>query len=261
MPPFLPTRRTAIALLSAVLGLSLLPAAASAAKITVFAAASLKTAMDAIAKDWKADTGNTAVISYAGSSQLARQIQQGAPADLFISANEKWMDALEKAGLIRKDTRHDLLGNTLVLVARRGTAPVEIGKGLDLAGLLGTGRLAMALVDSVPAGIYGKQALTSLGLWPSVSGRVAQADNVRAALALVATGEAPYGITYATDATAEPRVAVVGTFPADSHKPIIYPAALTRDAKAPAPAFLAYLSGKTAAAAFEAQGFKVLAKK
>lgn len=258
MPLAVLTRRAALALCAGFIGFTTLPAAARADRITVFAAASLKTAMDHIASDWKADSGNTAVVSYAGSSQLARQIQEGAPADVFISANEQWMNALQKAGLIQPATRRDLLGNSLVLVAPKGTAKVTIDKGFDLAGLLGKNRLAMALVDSVPAGIYGKAALTSLGVWKAVEPKVAQADNVRAALALVATGEAPYGITYATDARAEPRVSVVGTFPADSHPPIVYPAALTAGAKGPAAAFLAFLGGKRSAAEFEAQGFKVL---
>ena len=256
------TRRAALAACVALMsGLSALSAQADPGRITVFAAASLKTALDEIAADWKADTGNTAVVSYAGTPQLARQIQQGAPADLFISADEEWMDTLGKAGLIRPATRVDLLGNALVLVAPKdGAAPVAIGKGFDLAGMLGDSRLAMALVDSVPAGKYGKAALTALGVWPTVAPKVAQAENVRAALALVATGEAPYGIVYATDAAAEPKVAVVGRFPEDSHPPIVYPAALTTAAQGPAGDFLAYLSGAKAVAVFERQGFTVLKK-
>jgi molybdate transport system substrate-binding protein len=253
-------RRAATVLCLTLIGFATLPAAARAGQITVFAAASLKTAMDRIAADWKAETGNSAVISYAGSSQLARQIRQGAPADVFISADEAWMNALQKAGLIQPATRRDLLGNRLVLVAPKGTAKVAIAKGFDLAGLLGQNRLAMALVDSVPAGKYGKAALISLGIWKAVEPKVAQADNVRAALALVATDEAPYGITYATDAAAEPRVTIVGTFPATSHPPIIYPAALTKAAKGPAAAFLAYLGTPRAAAEFNGQGFTVLGK-
>lgn len=252
------TRRAALALFALTIAGGAVPA--QAAKITVFAAASLRTALDRIAADWKADTGNTAVVAYAGSSKLARQIEEGAPADLFISANEGWMNRLEKKGLIEAKSREDLLGNSLVLIAPKGTAKVAIGKGFDLAKLLGSDRLAMAMVDSVPAGIYGKAALTSLGVWPSVKGQVAQADNVRAALALVATHEAPYGITYATDAVAEPRVEVVGTFPADSHPPIIYPAAVVKGAGAGAGDFLRYLSGPKAVAAFKAQGFTVVKK-
>lgn len=249
----------------ALLALSMLGVAggalpARAAKITVFAAASLRTALDRIAADWKADTGNTAVVAYAGSSGLARQIEEGAPADVFISANEGWMNRLQKKGLIDAQSREDLLGNRLVLIAPRGAAKVTIGKGFDLAKLLGPDHLAMAMVDSVPAGIYGKAALTSLGVWASVSGQVAQADNVRAALALVATREAAYGITYATDAVAEPRVEVVGTFPADSHPPIIYPAAVVKGAGAGAGDFLRYLTGAKAVAAFRAQGFTMVTK-
>jgi molybdate transport system substrate-binding protein len=266
--PSLARRAAAIAtagLLGALLALgpALAPGRAGAEDITVFAAASLKNALDAVAADWSAETGNEAVISYAGSSALAKQIEQGAPADIFISASTDWMDALAGGGHIREGTREDLLGNTLVLIAHgTGAAPVEIGPGLDLASMLGDGRLAMALVDSVPAGVYGKAALSSLGLWESAAPKVAQADNVRAALALVATGEAPMGIVYRTDAKAEDDVTVVGTFPADSHKPIVYPAAVTTESADPetAAAFLDYLAGEEARPAFEAEGFRVLAE-
>ncbi|MBI1220889.1 MAG: molybdate ABC transporter substrate-binding protein [Rhodobacteraceae bacterium] len=256
------TRRAALTLCAGLFAtMTALPAPAQAGQITVFAAASLKTALDQIAADWTTDTGNTAVVSYAGSSQLARQIQQGAPADLFLSADEAWMDTLDKAGLIQTATREDLLGNALVLVApKAAAAPLAIAKGFDLAGMLGDNHVAMALVDSVPAGKYGKAALTSLGVWDAVAPKVAQSDNVRAALALVATGEAPFGIVYATDAAAEPRVAVVGTFPEDSHPPIIYPAALTKTAQGPAADFQHYLSGAKAVAVFAQQGFTVLKK-
>lgn len=254
------TRRAVGAAAIALLALS--PLRAGAAGITVFAAASLKTALDQIAAAWSAETGDRANVAYAGSSALARQIEQGAPADVFISASEDWMDALAAGGHIRDQTRRDLLGNTLVLVAHaeagNGEAgPVRIAPGFDLAGLLGDGRLAMALVDGVPAGVYGKAALTSLGVWDAVAPKVAQADNVRAALALVATGEAPMGIVYRTDAAAEGGVTVVGTFPADSHPPIVYPAAVTAESAQPdaAGAFLDYLSGEAARAVFAAQGF------
>jgi molybdate transport system substrate-binding protein len=172
------------------------------------------------------------------------------------------MDVLEQDGLLEPNTRIDLLGNELVLVAHGvDAAQVQIGPELDLAGLLGQGRLAMALVDSVPAGVYGKAALESLGLWSSVEALVAQADNVRAALAFVATGEAPFGIVYETDATASPDVTVIGTFPAGSHPPIIYPAAdlAYRDTLAEA-AFMDFLLSPVARAAFERQGFTVLAQ-
>jgi molybdate transport system substrate-binding protein len=239
--------------------LALGPARASADEVVVFAAASLKTALDQFAEGWKAEMGNTVTISYAGSNQLAQQIIQGAPADIFISAAVNWMDEVEKAGLVVDGTREDILGNTLVLIAHgKDAAPVEIKTGLDLPGLLGDGKLAMALVDSVPAGQYGKAALTSLGVWEAVAPSVAQADNVRAALALVSTGEAPYGIVYASDAAADDNVTIVGTFPADSHPPIIYPAALLTEAADGADrAFFDALNSDAARAAFEAQGFAV----
>jgi molybdate transport system substrate-binding protein len=238
------------------------PSGARADAITLFAAASLTNALAEIETGFEAATGHDLVVSLAGSSALARQIQQGAPADIFISASTDWMDRIEADGLIADGSRVDLLGNSIVLVAF-GTAvePVEIGPGLDLAGLLGDGRLAMALVDSVPAGLYGKAALESLGLWDAVEAQVAQADNVRAALAFVATGEAPFGIVYATDAAAEDAVTVIGTFPPDSHPPIIYPAvALSRSDNPLNEALLDFLRGPAARAAFERQGFTVLAE-
>lgn len=235
--------------------------AAVAEEVTVFAAASLTNAMAEIEAGFEAETGHELIVSLAGSSALARQIQQGAPADIFISANPGWMDEIEAGGLAEPGSRVDLLGNRLVLIAHgRDARPVEIGAGLDLAALLGEDRLAMALVDAVPAGIYGKAALESLGAWDSVAGQVAQTDNVRAALALVATGEAPFGIVYATDAVAEDDVSVIGTFPYGSHPPIIYPAADLSGRDVPAEdAFMDYLRGKQARAAFEAQGFVMLA--
>lgn len=236
-----------------------LAAPAQADTVTVFAAASLKEALDDVAARFAAVTDHTAVASYAGSSELARQIEAGAPADVFISASPEWMDAIETAGLVAPATRQNLLTNRLVLVAHDPAAPQQaIGPGFDLAGLLGDGRLAMALVGSVPAGIYGRAALTSLGAWDKVASRVAQSDNVRAALRLVAIGEAPYGIVYATDAVAEPRVTVAGTFPASSHPPILYPAALIGEAPSEAArAYLAFLSSDAAREAFEGQGFGI----
>ncbi len=229
-------------------------------EVVVFAAASLKTALDQVAADFQAATGNTVTISYAGSNALAKQIIEGAPADIFISASKSWMDEVETAGLVAEGTRSDLLGNTLVLVAHgKDAAPVEIGAGFDLKALLGDDKLSMAMVDSVPAGQYGKESLESLGLWASVEGSVAQAENVRAALALVSTGEAPYGIVYASDAVADDNVTVVGTFPTDSHKPITYPAALlTGAADAADTAFLEALSADAADARFAGQGFAIL---
>lgn len=229
----------------------------AADEVLVFAAASLKEAMDEIAAGFEETTGHTAVVSLAGSSALARQISQGAPADVFISANPDWMDWLEEAGWIRSDTRSDLVANRLVLVAQGGQpGPVEIGPDFDVPARLGDGWLAMALTDAVPAGIYGKAALEWLGLWEALRPQVAQAENVRAALALVALGEARLGIVYASDALAEPKVGVVGVFPAASHPPIVYPVALTRDAGEPVAAeFLDYLNTPAARASFEKHGF------
>jgi molybdate transport system substrate-binding protein len=234
-----------------------LAAPARAAEVTVFAAASLKTALDEIAATWQADTGTTVVVSYGGSPALARQIIAGAPADLFLSASVDWMEAVAEAGLVREGTRVDLLGNRLVLVAHGPAAPpVMLGPETDLAGLLAGGKLSMAMVDSVPAGQYGREALTALGLWDGVSASLAQSENVRVALQLVALGEAPFGIVYASDAVAEPGVTVVATFPQDSHSPIIYPAAVMTTATQPlAEGFLAYLSTEPARKVFEAQGF------
>ncbi|MER5171823.1 MULTISPECIES: molybdate ABC transporter substrate-binding protein [Thioclava] len=232
----------------------LTPMAASAEPV-IFAAASMKTALDEIARDW-AEDHDPVTISYAGSSKLARQIEAGAPADMFISASTDWMDQVETSGTIKDGSRHDLLGNALVLVAHDNvkTAPQDLPEALGKDGFL-----AMALVDSVPAGIYGKQALTHLGLWDQLSSHVAQADNVRAALALVATGESPYGVVYATDAHAEKRVHIAATFPEDSHDAITYPVALltTGSDTEGAKAFLDYLSSPTAVGVFEAQGFSV----
>ena len=229
---------------------------------TIFAAASMKTALDAIAAGWKAKTGKTLVISYGSSGTLAKQIESGAPADLFISADQKWMDVLAKDGAIKPDTRQNLVGNALVLVAPSvASAPLKIEQGFDLAGALGDGKLAVCTVASCPAGIYGKEALTKLGVWDKVEPKLAQADNVRAALLLVARGEAKYGIVYATDAKAEPKVKVVGTFPEESHTPIVYPGAATKDAKSPDVADLeTYLRSPEARTILEGQGFTVLAK-
>lgn len=257
MPPR-PCRPAAAAAAALLLALAQ-PAPARADQVVVFAAASLKTALDAVAAEFEAATGHDVTISYAGSGQLAGQILQGAPADIFLSAAVEWMDVVEQAGLVVPGTRRDLFGNTLVLVGPPAAAPVEIGPGFDLAGLLGTGRLAMALVEAVPAGQYGKAALTALGQWQAVAPRVAQADNVRAALALVALGEAPYGIVYATDAVAEPRVRILGRFPPDSHPPITYPGALlTGAADAADRAFLQAIASDAGAAVFAAQGFGIL---
>lgn len=233
-------------------------APAQAEQVTVFAAASMKTALEKIIDDFEKASGIDVTLSVAGSSVLARQIEYGAPANVFISANSDWMDHLENAGRISGESRVDLVGNTLVLIGREG-GQVEVSENLNLLQLLGSGRLAMALVEAVPAGIYGKAALTSLGLWDDVQTKVAQVDNVRAALALVAQGAAPIGIVYASDAHADPRVVVLGQFPKMSHPPIHYPAAVvTGRMTNGALSFLNYLQSQPARAIFGAQGFQVL---
>lgn len=234
--------------------------ALAAEKVTVFAAASMKNALDAANAEFARESGDEVVVSYAASSALAKQVEAGAPADVFISADLAWMDYLAGKGLIRQDTRSNLLGNRLVLVAPAANAkPVEIKLGFDLSALVGDGKLAMGAVDSVPAGKYGNAALEKLGVWSAVSGKVAGAESVRAALLLVLRGEAPYGIVYQTDAAADPGVKIVGTFPQDSHPPIIYPVAMLKDAKSPAAAaYLEFLKSAKAAPFFDAQGFTVL---
>ncbi len=236
------------------------PFGAAADQVTVFATASLTNAAEAVSAAWSDTTGHTAVLSFAGSSALARQIQQGAPADVFISAHADWMDAVAASGDLRADTRRDILGNTLVLIAHgQNAAPVRLDETLDLAGMLGNERLAMAMVDAVPAGMYGKAALTTLGLWDSVAERVAQTDNVRAALAFVVQNEAPFGIVYATDARATDSVTVIGTFPQGSHDPISYPAAITAQSTSPvAQEYLEFLTSDTARAIWAAHGFGVI---
>ena len=249
-------RRLALATLIA----ATLAAPLRAEEVVVFAAASLKTALDEVAAEFEASTGHSVTISYAGSNQLAKQIIEGAPADIFLSAAVNWMDAVDQAGLVVPGQRRDLWGNDLVLIAHGTDASqVEIGPELDLAKLLGGGMLSMAMVDAVPAGQYGKQSLEALGLWAVAEPLVAQSENVRAALALVATGEAPYGIVYASDAVVGDNVTVVGQFPETSHAPITYPAALlTGAADAADRAFFDALSADAADAKFAAQGFKIL---
>ena len=237
-------------------------AAAPQPDVIVFAAASLKNALDDVAARYRHDTGRQVAISYAASSALARQIEAGAPADMFISADLDWMDYLAKRRLIESQSRTDLLSNSLVLVAPSGAAkPVAITPHFPLAGLLHGGRLAMADPDAVPAGRYGKAALEKLGVWQAVAARVAPAENVRAALAFVARGECPLGIVYKTDAAVEPRVRVVGTFPSDSHPPIVYPMALVAGRNNPDAAQLAaYLRSAATRQAFEKAGFTVIAQ-
>ncbi len=235
---------------------------AFAADPIVFAAASLKNALDDVAAAYKAKTGKTVAISYAGTATLVRQIEQGAPADIFFSADMAWMDYAVDHKLVKPETRRTLLGNQIVLVAPKdSTATIDIAPGMDLAGLLGAdGHLAMANVDAVPAGKYGKAALESLGVWNSVSAQVVQSENVRLALAFVARGEAPAGIVYATDAAAEPAVKVIGVFPADSHPPILYPVAMTASSTDPdARAFFDFIQSDAAAPAYRKQGFTIVA--
>jgi molybdate transport system substrate-binding protein len=235
-------------------------ATAQAGNVVVFAAASLKNALDDIAAKWQSDTGKHPVISYGASPALAKQIEAASPADIFISADLAWMDYLGERKLIVQASRHDLLGNTLVLIAPKDSAiNLTIGPGFPLAASLGDGRLAMAEPNTVPAGKYGKAALEKLGVWSTVEKRVAAAETVRAALLLVARGEAPLGIVYRTDAAAEPGVKIAATFPADTHPPIVYPIALTAASTSPdAAAFAAYLRSPAARPLFEKQGFAVL---
>ena len=252
-----------IGLALGLLAAHVLPAASARAASNpplVFAAASLKEALDAVTAEWAHESGKTARISYAGSSLLARQIEQGAPADLFISADLDWMDYLDARHLLKARSRIDLLGNRLVLIAPKASGvSLTIAPGFDLAHALGTGRLAMADTKAVPAGKYGKAALEKLGVWASVENRIAQAENVRAALAFVARGEAPLGIVYRTDALAEPGVRIVALFPEDTHQPIVYPAALTAASRnEDAAALLAFLSSARAGEIFKSHGFVLL---
>lgn len=251
-------RRALAALVLAVLPVNAIgqPAAPHAPSATVFAAASLTDSLKAVAQAYKAKTGTSVTLSFGASSTLARQIEQGAAADLFLSADAEWMDHLQNKGLIAKASRKDLLGNQLVLVAGPGAKPApKIAPHFDMAGALGDRRLAIADPASVPAGRYAKQALTALGVWDHVAAKVAAAENVRVALEYVARGEAPYGIVYATDVKVAPTVRFAGVFPESSHTPIVYPAALTKTASAGAKAFLEYLGSKDARAIFERAGF------
>jgi len=227
--------------------------------ILVFAAASLQTALDAIVVPFQKSTGIRVRVSYAASSALARQIDNGAPADLFISADLDWMDYLAGKKLIRAESRVNLLGNRLVLIAPAAQpVALKIAPGFALAAALGRDRLALADPAVVPAGKYARAALTSLGVWDAVAGRIAAAENVRAALLLVSRREAPLGIVYHTDALIDPGVRIVDTFPASSHPPIVYPAALMPNASPAAANLLEYLKSNEARTVFAAQGFKDL---
>jgi molybdate transport system substrate-binding protein len=251
--------RRAIGVLLATLALAA-PAAADAADVKVFAAASLKEALDLQARHFETRTGERVVVVYAASNALAKHIEAGAPADVFISADLDWMDFLEARRLLAPGTRVTLLRNSLVLIApAASTVRLRIAPGFALAGALAGERLAMANPDGVPAGKYGRSALRSLGVWSGVEKQVARTENVRAALALVARGEAPLGIVYRTDALAENGVRIVDTFPPASHPPIVYPAAIV--AASPSPAartLLDYLRSADAAPVWEKYGFGVV---
>jgi molybdate transport system substrate-binding protein len=239
-----------------------LPALAQSAArpLTVFAAASLTNVMGDVGKAWSERGQPAPKLSFASSSVLARQIEAGARADVFFSADVEWMDYVANRGLVRNETRRDLLGNRLVLIApASSTVALQIAPGFPLAATLGKGRLATGDPDFVPAGRYARSALTTLGVWSDVADRLVRAENVRVALAYVSRGEAPLGIVYATDALAEPRVRVVDTFPEDSHLPIRYPVAALRGSGAAAAEFADFLAGEQARDLFVRAGFIVLA--
>ena len=248
------------AALSILLGWNHSPALAQDKSLTVFAAASMKNALDDVSAAYTARTGVRIVVSYAASSALAKQIEQGAPADIFASADTDWMDYAIARKTINGPTRTNLLGNSLVLIAPKdsGLDKVAIGPGFDLAKLAGDDRIASGDVKAVPSGKYAKAALEKLGAWQAAEPKFAMAESVRAALALVARGEAPLGIVYSTDARIEPGVRIVGTFPADSHPAIIYPVAATATARPEAAAYLAFLRSLAAKAIFEKYGFSFL---
>jgi molybdate transport system substrate-binding protein len=255
------TARIAAVLAGLVLALGTAPPAFAQGKdLVVFAAASLKNALDEANAQYERENHQKATTSYAASPALAKQIEAGAPADIFISADLDWMDYLATRKLIKPETRSNLLGNRIVLIAPAGSnVSVAIGPGFPLAQALGDGRLAMADPSSVPAGKYGKAALEALGVWSSVASKTAPAENVRAALLLVSRGEAPLGIVYRTDAAAEKGIKIVGTFPEGTHPPIVYPVAVTASSTNPgSAAYVAFLRSAAARPAFEKQGFTLL---
>lgn len=250
----------ALSAVVAVLGLSLalVPIApARGGDLLVFAAASLREALDEQVGRFESDNGAKATVSYAGSNALAKQIEAGAPADVFLPADVDWLDYLDKRKLVRGGTRIDLLRNRLVLIAPAGSrVALRIAPGFELAAAVGAGRLAMANPDSVPAGRYGREALQSLRVWSGVEPRIARTENVRAALLLVARGEAPFGIVYATDALAERRVRIVDTFPENTHAPIVYPVAIVATSRSPyAQRFIDSLTSPAARAVWVRHGF------
>jgi molybdate transport system substrate-binding protein len=241
-------------------GWSSASASAQEKSITAFAAASMKNALDDVNAAFTEKSGTKVIASYAASSVLAKQIEQGAPADIFISADTDWTDYAIDKKAVNEATRINLLGNSLVLIAPKDSAinRVTIGPGFDLANLAGNGRIATGDVSSVPVGKYAKTALEKLGAWHAAEPKFAMAESVRAALILVARGEASLGIVYATDARIEPGVKNIGTFPADSHPPIVYPVAATTAAKPEANSYLAFLRSSAAKAIFEKYGFSFL---
>jgi molybdate transport system substrate-binding protein len=247
---------------SVVLFLAISAPAGAAETVTVFAAASLKNALDDAAAAFEVKTGIEVTASYAASSALAKQIENDAPADLFASADTQWMDYLEKKALIQPQSRVDLLGNTLVVVAPKDSSLTSLPlTAADFEKAVGDRKWSTGLVSSVPIGIYAKEALTNLGIWAVAEPKLAQAENVRSALQFVARGEAALGIVYETDANAETKVKVVATLPESTHKPIVYPFALAKAAKGEAPAkFLSFLKSAEARPFFEKQGFKILAE-
>ena len=242
------------------LAMASLPSTAQQQAITVFAAASLKNALDDVNAAFTKNTGIKVVASYAATPALMKQVENGAPADVFASADVDWIEYGGRNKLIRDDTRIDLLGNRLVLIAPKDSKldNVAIAPGFDLAKLAGDGRIVTGDVRAVPVGRYAKAALEKLGAWGAAEPKFAMTENVRAALTLVARGEAQLGIVYATDAKAEPNVKIVGVFPETSHPPIVYPVALTMNAKADAARYLAFLQSQAAKAVFEAYGFTFL---
>ena len=244
------------------LGVAHSPASAQDKTITVFAAASMKNALDDIDAAYTAKTGVKVTASYAASSALAKQIEQGAPADVFVSADTDWMDYAIGKKNINEPTRVNLLGNSIVLIAPKDSKidNVTIGQGFDLAKLAGDGRIATGDVRAVPVGKYAKAALEKLGSWAAAEPKFAMADNVRAALTLVGRGEAPLGIVYETDAKVEPNVKIVGHFPEDSHPPITYPVALTANAKPEAMKYITFMRSNLAKTIFETYGFTFLIK-
>jgi len=239
---------------------SSIPASAQVQKLVIFAAASLKDALDEVNPAYQHEKGQETTTSHAASSTLAKQIEAAAPADIFISADLDWMDYLAKRNLIKPETRADLLGNRLVLIAPvDSAAKLGIGRNFPLAQALGNGRLAIADPNGVPAGRYGKAALESLGVWFSVADKLAQAENVRATLLLVSRGEAPLGIVYQTDANSDKGVKIVGVFPENTHPPIIYPIAVVAiSTNSGAPGYIAFLKSSVARPIFEKQGFTLL---